>query len=145
MNFLEVLNAGSTTHAVNDAAVAYMRERNLSATVIRLLAAHTTKTFADQTSWTAHLQTLGITALAVTPDPVLIATEGALWGSLAARGVLDGTVVVSDGAGQFDVSASTPCAGCMRNASCINSTLSPRIGAWPKRRSGIASGNSTPI
>ena len=46
---------------------------------------------------------LGIAALDVGPDPVRISTEGALWGALAARGVLDGTVIVSDGAGQFDV------------------------------------------
>jgi len=33
------------------------------------------KSFADQTAWTAHLDQLGIGALTVTPDPVLIATE----------------------------------------------------------------------
>ena len=38
-----------------------------------------------------------------------IATEGALWGSLAARGVLDGTVIVSDGAGQFDIGEHALC------------------------------------
>jgi hypothetical protein len=49
----------------------------------------------------AHLQALGISALDVHPDPVRIATEGALCGSLAAQGLLRGTVIVSDGAGQF--------------------------------------------
>jgi hypothetical protein len=37
--------------------------------------------FADQEAWTAHLKKLGVTALKVNPDPVEIATEGALWGS----------------------------------------------------------------
>ena len=101
LNFLELLNAGSTTHLISDAAVAYMRERNLSGKVIDLLTAHPTKSFADRPAWTAHLQALGITALDVHPDPVRIATEGALWGSIAAQGLLDGTVIVSDGAGQF--------------------------------------------
>ena len=101
LNFLELLNAGDTKHLVNDEAVAYMREYNLSGVVIGQLAAHTTKTFADRAMWTAHLQALGITALDVHPDPVRIATEGALWGSLAAQGLLCGTVIVSDGAGQF--------------------------------------------
>jgi hypothetical protein len=109
LNFLELLNAGATTHAVNDAAVAYMRERNLSGKVIDLLVAHPTKCFADRATWTAHLQALGVTALAVHPDPVRIATEGALWGSIAAQGLLCGTVIVSDGAGQFDVGEHALC------------------------------------
>ena len=109
LNFLELLNAGDTTHLVNEAGLAYMRERNLSGTVIGMLAAHTTKRFADRAAWTAHLQALGITALDVHPDPVRIATEGALWGSIAAQGLLDGTVIVSDGAGQFDVGAHALC------------------------------------
>src|SRR5712692_4993704 len=46
---------------------------------------------------------LGIAALTVNPDPVLIATEGALWGSVKAHGFLPNTVIVSDDAGQFNV------------------------------------------
>jgi hypothetical protein len=34
---------------------------------------------------------------------VLIATEGALWGSVKAHGFLPNTVIISDDAGQFDV------------------------------------------
>ena len=109
LNFLELLNAGDSTHLVNDAAVAYMRERNLSGKVIDLLTAHPTKSFADRPAWTAHLQALGITALDVHPDPVRIATEGALWGSITAQGLLRGTVIVSDGAGQFDVGEHALC------------------------------------
>ena len=109
LNFLELLNAGDTTHLVNEAGLAYMRERNLSGAVIGMLAAHTTKRFADRDAWTAHLQALGITALDVHPDPVRIATEGALWGSIAAQGLLRGTVIVSDGAGQFDVGQHALC------------------------------------
>jgi hypothetical protein len=39
----------------------------------------------------------------VTPDPVLIATEGALWGAIRHQGLLPDTVIVSDDAGQFRV------------------------------------------
>ena len=39
----------------------------------------------------------------MTPDPVQIATEGALWGSIKAHGLLPNTVIVSDDAGQFNV------------------------------------------
>ena len=59
--------------------------------------------FADRAAWQAHLARLGITDLRVHPDPVQIATEGALWGCIKAHGLLPDTVVVSDGAGQFKV------------------------------------------
>src|SRR5215468_3407412 len=103
LNFLELLTAGDTTHLINDAALAYMRERNLSEVVINQLAAHPEKSFANREAWMAHLERLQITALKINPDPVRIATEGALWGSITAQGLLNGTVIVSDGAGQFDV------------------------------------------
>jgi hypothetical protein len=103
LNFLELLRAGHGDYAVNTEALAYMRSRSLAGPVIRLLAEHETKRFADQAAWLAHLDRLGIAALKVTPDPVLIATEGALWGSVKTHGLLTDTVIVSDDAGQFDV------------------------------------------
>jgi hypothetical protein len=54
LNFLEPLNAGDTTHLINDAGLAYMRERSLSGKVIDLLTAHPTKSFADRPAWTAR-------------------------------------------------------------------------------------------
>src|SRR5208282_2592315 len=85
LNFFEVLLAGDTEHLINDAAIAYMREHNLSGIVINKLAAPAEKSFADRDAWMAHLKRLGITDLEVTPDPVRVATEGALWGSIAAQ------------------------------------------------------------
>jgi hypothetical protein len=58
---------------------------------------------ADQVAWQAHLERLGITALEALPDRVQIASEGALWGSVKAHGLLPDTVIVSDDAGQFNV------------------------------------------
>jgi hypothetical protein len=109
LNFFEVLLAGDTTHLINEAAVAYMREHNLSGIVINKLAAHSQKSFADRDAWMTHLKRLGITELEVTPDPVRVATEGALWGSIADQQLLEGTVIVSDGAGQFDVADHALC------------------------------------
>jgi Transposase IS66 family len=103
LNFLSLLRAGHGDYVVNDAALAYMRERALAAHVIARLAEHPDRYFADRQVWTAHLEKLGIAALKVNPDPVLIATEGALWGSVEAHGLLHHTVIVSDDAGQFDV------------------------------------------
>ena len=109
LNFLEVLNAGDTTHLINDAATAYMRAHNLSGAVIAQLSAQPHKSFADRAAWSAHLSQLGIADLKVNPDPVRVATEGALWGNLSAQGLLDGTVIVSDGAGQFDIGLHALC------------------------------------
>jgi hypothetical protein len=101
LNFLELLRAGHADYVVNAEALAYMRERALAGSVIALLAGHPQRVFPDQAAWAAHLERLGITALRVTPDPVRLATEGALWGAIKAHGLLPGTVVVSDDAGQF--------------------------------------------
>src|SRR5919202_1547726 len=43
-----------------------------------------------------HLAPLGSADLTVTPDPVSIATEVALWGAIKANGLLPDTVIVSD-------------------------------------------------
>jgi hypothetical protein len=109
LNFLSVLRAGYDDYVVNDEALAYMRERALAGPVIAKLAGDGVRSFADQAAWTAHLEKLGIAALKVTPDPMLIATEGALWGSVKAHGLLCDTVILSDDAGQFNVGEHALC------------------------------------
>ncbi len=94
---------GHQDYVINPEALAYMRGRHLAAPVIALLASHAETHFADRPAWQAHLQRLGIATLEVTPDPVCIATEGALWGSIKAHGFLSKTAIISDDAGQFDV------------------------------------------
>ena len=71
------------------------------ATIVRFEDAE--QRFAGRQAFMAHLHKLGLTDLKVRPDPVQIATEAALWGSIAEQGLLDGTVIVSDGAGQFRI------------------------------------------
>jgi hypothetical protein len=48
LNFLELLRAGHTDYVVNDAALTYMRERDLARPVIRQLAGQELRRFADQ-------------------------------------------------------------------------------------------------
>ena len=103
LNFLELLRAGHDDYVINDAALAYMRARALASHVIARLIEHPDRHFADSTAWSAHLKGLGISALRVNPDPVMVATEGALWGSIKAHGFLPDAVIVSDDAGQFNV------------------------------------------
>ena len=91
-----------------------MRERYLAGAVIEQLDGHAQKVFADEAAWSDHLDQLGISQLphagsGVHPDPVKIATEGALWGSIRAHGLLQNTVIVSDGAGQFRLDDHADC------------------------------------
>jgi hypothetical protein len=109
LNFLELLRAGFTDYVVNEAALDYMREHDLSGAVIQRLAGHPQRQFADPAAWKHHLEQLGITDLQVTPDPARVATEGALWGAIAAHGFLHEAVIVSDDAGQFNVGAHALC------------------------------------
>src|SRR5215213_3626783 len=100
LNFLALLRAGHGDYVINGEALTYMRDRALSGQVIERLATHPAHTFPDEAAWMGHLQRLGIPDLRVSPDPVRIATEGALWGAIKAHGFLPGTVIVSDDAGQ---------------------------------------------
>ncbi len=109
LNFLDLLRAGHTDFVINEAALAYMRTRALAGPVLSRLAAEPQTRFADHTVWQGHLQRLGITDLQVTPDPVCIATEGALWGAVMAHGFLQDAVIVSDDAGQFSVGRHALC------------------------------------
>jgi hypothetical protein len=109
LNFLDLLRAGFTDYVLNEAAYGYMRQHGLPASSIALLAACPQTRFADQTAWLAHLDQLGFTALRVTPNPVQIATEGALWGSVQAHEFLCDGVVLSDDAGQFNIAQHALC------------------------------------
>jgi hypothetical protein len=109
LNFLDLLRAGHSDFVLNDAAYGYMRDRALPAALIAGLAARPETVFADQAAWLAHLDRLGFSALSVTPDPVRIATEGALWGSVQAHKFLRDAVVLSDDAGQFAVGRHALC------------------------------------
>ncbi len=103
LNFLELLRAGYDDYIINAEALAYMRQRALATHVIAGLVEHPDRCFVGQKAFNAHLERLGISALKVNPDPVMIATEGALWGSVKAHGFLLDSVIVSDDAGQFNV------------------------------------------
>ena len=109
LNFLDLLRAGHTDFVLNHAAFDYMRSRALSAPLIARLAEQPETVFADQAAWSAHLDRLGFTGLTTTPDPVLIATEGAIWGSVHAHDFLRDAVVLSDDAGQFAVGQHALC------------------------------------
>jgi hypothetical protein len=102
--FLSRLCGGTALYVINDAALGYMKDRQLPQAVIDKFAGHhEAHIFSCSEDWERHLQALGLTDLKVTPDPVLIASEGALWGAIRHQGLLPDTVIVSDDAGQFRI------------------------------------------
>jgi Transposase IS66 family len=109
LNFLDLLRAGHTDYVLDDAAYGYMRKHALSAPLVARLAAQPQTSFDDQAAWLAHLHRLGFTGLNVTPNPIRVATEGALWGSVQSHKFLCDAVVLSDDAGQFNVGRHALC------------------------------------
>jgi Transposase IS66 family len=104
LNFLELLRRPHTDYVINETAVAYWRRQGLPAAVMDPLR-RGPHAFADRAAWQGRLRELEITR----PRHVRIATEGALLGSLIAHGVSPELVVLSDGAGQYDVLAHAAC------------------------------------
>ena len=114
LNFLHLLRAGHGDYVINAEALAYMHSRGLAGTVITGLAEQTDRHFVDGAQWHAHLTRLDITSpvepdLQAVQDPVRLATEGALWGSVKSHGFLPETVILSDDAGQFAVGRHALC------------------------------------
>jgi hypothetical protein len=109
LNFLDLLRAGHIDFVLNDTAFDYMRTHALPATLIASLAAQPERVFANQAAWSAQLDRLEFTGLTTTPDPVQVATEGAIWGSIHAHDFLRDAVVLSDDAGQFEVGQHALC------------------------------------
>ena len=108
LNFLELLRAGKDEYVINRGALDYMRDHKLPKATIALFEGEEQR-FDGPKAFLAYLQKLGLTDLTVQPDPVQIATEAALWGSVAEQGLLAGAVIVSDGARQFRIAEHALC------------------------------------
>jgi hypothetical protein len=104
LNFLEILRGPHTDYVINETALAYWRRQKLPVAMTDRLRQGPPR-LADPTAWEAHLKQLGITGT----RHVRIATEGALLGSLIAHGVSPELVILSDGAGQYDLLAHAAC------------------------------------
>ena len=107
--FLYDLQCGREDFIIDEEALAYMRRLRLPAPLVARLRAHPVKRFTGEAAFKAHLDALGFGFLKVSPDPVKVAVEGALWAAVKEQGLLDDTVIVSDGAGQFCVADHALC------------------------------------
>ncbi len=104
LNFLQILRQPHTDYVINETTRAYWERQGLTASLLRLLDSGP-REFADVAAWEARLAELGITGARHRRS----ATEGALLGSLIAHGVSPQLVILSDGAGQFDVLVHAAC------------------------------------
>ena len=104
VNFLQVLQGGDRSYAINEMSLAYWERMELAAEVVQKLS-YGIREFADEASWQSRLAALSITH----ERHVRIATEGALLGALIARGVSPDLGVLSDGAWQFVVFVHAAC------------------------------------
>jgi hypothetical protein len=101
LSFLSLLRAGHEDYVINDAALDYMRRRQVDPLLIETLAVPPQKIFASQMAWLDHLARCAIDIF----DRALlrVLSEAALWGTIRHHGLMSATVVVSDGAGQFRI------------------------------------------
>ena len=139
LNFLDLLRAGHTDYVINDAALSYMRGRSLAGPVISQFAAQPRAHFANALAWQAHLDRLGISALHVTPDPVQIATEGALWAAFMPTA----SCATPSSSAMMPVNltlADMRCVGSTQSDWCISSTPSPSCTATHSSASAGSSG-----
>ena len=106
LNFLRTLLLGGVFgYRITDATVAYWQDHGLPQALIDPLLEAPAKAFADDQNWQGHLTALGITGA----HHQQCATEGALWGAIVEQRLLEGVVVVSDGAPQFAIGDHARC------------------------------------
>lgn len=97
--FLMTLRAGFQDYVINAAALIWLHEQEAPEFLIDRLLPHEGRVFADEDAWTDFLIEIGVTGA----KTVRLASEAAVVGSLDHHGLLKDAVIVSDGAGQFDV------------------------------------------
>jgi Transposase IS66 family len=98
LNFLELLRAGRPDYVLNATACAYLLEHGVAEAVVATCLAQPKRRFAEEARWQAYLDGLGLGN-----GHRRLLTEAAVAGAIAEHQLLTDTVIVSDGAGQFDV------------------------------------------
>jgi len=99
INFLALLRGPALDYTINPVALNYMRTEELPQEPLAAIKRSVGQTFDDEAAWKQYLQQHKIS----NKRHIRIATEGALLGTLAARGFPPDLVIISDDAGQFNV------------------------------------------
>jgi len=99
LNFLKILRGKATDYIVNEEALEYMSRQKLPNYQLDKLRTTKERTLNDEDAWSSFLGGQGIEK----PSHVRIATEGALLGSIIEKDINPEIVIMSDGAGQFNI------------------------------------------
>ena len=99
INFLTLLLGKAVDYTINSTALNYMSTQGLPQQPLTAIKQSDITTFAHEQQWQVYLQQLKIT----NNRHIRIATEGALLGTLSARGFPPDLVIISDDAGQFNI------------------------------------------
>lgn len=99
INFLELLHAGNIGYEINADALSYMKQQILPEKYLTPLQSQNPIKIDSASAWESHLDLLGIHRSASRKK----VTEGALLGSLLAKGFNPDLAIISDGARQFNV------------------------------------------
>lgn len=99
INFLELLRGGHTDYHLDGTAFEYLRRQQLPQYLMVLLQAYQGRCFANKEDWLTFLDRLSITGT----RHRRMATEASLLGSSMHHGLPGDLVILSDGAGQFDI------------------------------------------
>ena len=99
VNFLSVLQGTTSSYVLNEDARRYLEGCGLAQKDWRCLSFGSTVLAKTQQEWEGHLSLIGIRS----PKAIRVITEAALLGGLIESGVSEELVILSDGAGQFNV------------------------------------------
>ena len=99
INFLELLQGNDLRYVLNEYSQQYLEGYALANKHWQSLEFGSTVLATDQSGWQTYLDRLGI----VTPQAVRLVSEAALVGGLIDQGVSEHLIILSDGAGQFNV------------------------------------------
>ena len=99
VNFLSVLQGGTSSYVLNEYAREYLETAGLAQKHWPLLSFGAKVLAANPQEWEGHLHRMGIH----TPKAVRLITEAALLGGLIESGMSEEMRILSDGAGQFNL------------------------------------------
>jgi hypothetical protein len=94
-----VLRAGRKDYVLNSDALSYMESQGLAQKWLTVLRRQGERMFDDTRAWERFLESEGMVGERVQQ----VVTEGALLGSVIHHGIAPDLVIISDGAGQFNI------------------------------------------
>lgn len=101
-NFVSILQGINSTYVLNHSAFEYIKKYKMPQFVLTILENNKNKVLSDANAWEAFLQDNKITPLKMGKDRIKHLTIAAKIGGLVHKGFDPNTVILSDGAGQFD-------------------------------------------